>query len=315
MVKARLRRPEPTRIEIPEPLPHPGYHETSTPLPAIAPFHTAEQDEMTAHLPRPLPSSAARGASRRTSRPVALVTGGAVRIGRAISLRLAAEGYDLALHVRRPGPDSEETQAALVAAGARVGVIAAELADADAVAGIVPAAVAALGPLELLVNNASEFHPDGVDALDVALWDRHMAVNLRAPVFLAEAFAGQLAEGVKGAVVNIIDQRVLKPAPACFSYSLTKQALWGATRMLAQALAPRVRVNGVGPGPTLANLRQDADAFARQSGSVLLGRGPTPEEIAEAVVYLARADSVTGQMIAVDGGQHLAWRTPDVEDD
>lgn len=248
-------------------------------------------------------------------RPVALVTGGAIRIGRAISLRLAMEGYDVAIHVRRPCPKAESARAAVEAAGARAAVIAAELADAEAVQAVIPAAVAALGPLDLLVNNASEFHPDTVGNLDRALWDRHFAVNLRAPVFLAEAFAAQLAEDARGAVVNIIDQRVLKPTPTYFSYSLTKDALWSATKMLAQALAPRVRVNGVGPGPTLANGRQDAGAFAHQSSSVLLGRGPSPEEIAEAVAYLARATSVTGQMIAVDGGQHLAWRTPDVETD
>lgn len=251
-------------------------------------------------------------APRAEPRPVALVTGGAVRIGRAISLRLAAEGYDVALHVRAPGPHAEETLAEVEAMGARGAIIPAELADPAAVGQVVPAAVAALGPLSLLVNNASEFHPDTAETLDLALWDRHMAVDLRAPVFLARAFAAQLPEGARGAVVNLIDQRVFKPTPAYFSYSVAKEALWAATRMLAQALAPRVRVNGVGPGPTLANGRQEGEAFALQSASVLLGRGPSPEEIAEAVVYLARASSVTGQMIAVDGGQHLAWRTPDV---
>ncbi|WP_428030722.1 SDR family oxidoreductase [Ancylobacter sp.] len=266
---------------------------------------------MIAPISRPLPAPDSQAATR----PIALITGGAVRIGRVIGVRLAAEGYDIALHVRRAGPVAEEARAAFEAAGARTAILAAELADADAVQGLVPAAVAALGPLALLVNNASEFHPDTVETLDVALWDRHMAINLRAPVFLARAFAVQLPEGRQGAIVNLIDQRVLKPTPAYVSYSVTKDALWAATKMLAQALAPRVRVNGVGPGPTLANDRQGDEAFARQSASVLLGRGPSPEEIAEAVLYLARASSVTGQMIAVDGGQHLAWRTPDVEDD
>ncbi len=238
-----------------------------------------------------------------------------MRIGRAICLRLAEEGYDIALHVRRPGPAAEETAAAIAVAGGRAAIIAAELAEAQAVEGVVPAAVAALGPLALLVNNASEFHPDTVATLDLALWERHMAANLRAPVRLARAFAAQLPEDGRGAIVNVIDQRVLKPTPAYFSYSVAKEGLWAATRMLAQALAPRIRVNAVGPGPTLANGRQDGEAFARQSASVLLGRGPHPGEIADAVAYLARAASVTGQMIAVDGGQHLAWRTPDVEDD
>ncbi|WP_246659506.1 SDR family oxidoreductase [Ancylobacter moscoviensis] len=272
----------------------------------------AHEDGMNGNAPSPASSAPASGSARR---PVALVTGGAVRIGRAITLRLAAEGHDVAIHVRRPGPEAEATRSAAEALGARAAIIPAELADADAVQGVVPAAVAALGPLDLLVNNASEFHNDAVGDLEPDLWDRHFAVNLRAPVFLAEAFAEQLVEGAHGSVVNIIDQRVLKPAPACFSYSLTKSALWTATRMLAQSLAPRVRVNGVGPGPTLANARQRPGDFARQSSSVLLGRGPTPEEIAEAVFFLARTPSITGQMIAVDGGQHLAWRTPDIEAD
>lgn len=249
------------------------------------------------------------------SRPVALVTGGAVRIGRAIALRLAAEGYDVAVHVRRPGPEADEARAGLQAAGARAAVVAAELAHADEVREVIPQAVAALGPLSLLVNNASEFHPDAVGGLELGLWDRQFAVNLRAPVFLTEAFAAQLPEGATGAVVNLIDQRVLKPTPACLSYSLTKNALWAATKMLAQSLAPRIRVNAVGPGPTLANERQSREDFLRQTSSVMLGRGPLPEEIAQAVVFLANAASVTGQMIAVDGGQHLAWRTPDAEAD
>ncbi|WP_425105409.1 SDR family oxidoreductase [Ancylobacter sp.] len=258
------------------------------------------------------PSPASASASPR---PVALVTGGAVRIGRAISLRLAQEGYDIALHVRRPGPAAEATAAEIAGLGGRAVILTAELVEAEAVDALVPAAVAALGPLSLLVNNASEFQPDALETLDLARWERHMAANLRAPVQLARAFAAQLPEGARGGVVNIIDQRVLKPTPAYFSYSVAKEALWSATRMMAQALAPRVRVNAVGPGPTLANDRQDDSAFARQSAAVLLGRGPQPEEIADAVAYLARAASVTGQMIAVDGGQHLAWRTPDVEED
>lgn len=245
------------------------------------------------------------------ARPVALVTGGAVRIGRAISVALAAAGHDIVIHVRKPGPAADAACRAVEAAGGRVAVVAAELADAGAVAGLLPQAKAALGTVRLLVNNASEFHPDGVGQLDIARWDRHFAVNLRAPAFLAEALATQLPPDLKGCVINLIDQRVLKPTPTFLSYSLTKNALWDATRLMAQALAPRVRVNAVAPGPTLANQRQSADDFARQAEAVPLGRGPTPEEIADAVVFLARAQSVTGQMLAVDGGQHLAWQTPD----
>ncbi|MDQ0509670.1 SDR family oxidoreductase [Ancylobacter amanitiformis] len=264
------------------------------------------------HRPDPTPASAA-------ARPVALVTGGGIRIGRAICLSLASAGYDLVIHARHAdAPAQACLQAVLqaglqagLAGGARAAIITGDLADSAAVAALLPAATAALGPVSLLVNNASEFHPDGVGELDLARWDRHFAVNLRAPVFLAEAFAAQLPADRPGAIVNLIDQRVLKPTPAFLSYSLTKNALWAATRMMAQALAPRIRVNAVAPGPTLANPRQSPDDFRRQSASVLLGRGPTPEEIAEAVLFLARAESVTGQMIAVDGGQHLAWQTAD----
>lgn len=245
------------------------------------------------------------------TRPVALVTGGAVRIGRAICLTLAEAGYDVVIHVRQPSPEAESCRLAVEAAGARTAVVAAELADADAVAALLPQANAALGAVSLLVNNASEFHPDGVGVLDIARWDRHFAVNLRAPAFLAEALAAQLPPDMKGCVVNLIDQRVLKPTPTYLSYSLTKNGLWDATRLMAQALAPRVRVNAVAPGPTLANQRQRPEDFARQAAAVPLGRGPIPGEIAEAVLFLARAESVTGQMLAVDGGQHLAWQTPD----
>ncbi|MCS0493810.1 SDR family oxidoreductase [Ancylobacter sp. MQZ15Z-1] len=248
-------------------------------------------------------------------RPVALVTGGAVRIGRTICLALARAGYDVAVHVRHEGEAGDAARAAIEAEGARAVVLAAELTDPEAMARLVPAAVEALGPVSLLVNNASEFQPDGVGDLDLARWERHFAANLRAPVFLAEAFARALPPDRHGAVVNIIDQRVLKPTPNYLSYSLAKNGLWSATRMLAQALAPRIRVNGIGPGPTLASVHQDGEDFARQCAALPLGRGPAPEEIAEAVLFLARARSITGQMIAVDGGQHLAWRTPDTETD
>ena len=188
----------------------------------------------------------------------------------------------------------------------------ADLADAAAVSSIVAQAGAALGPLTLLVNNASVFEPDDIGSLDEVGWERHFGVNLRAPVFLARDFAAQLPDGVDGAIINVIDQRVWKPTPHFLSYTLSKSALFTATQTMAQALAPRIRVNAVGPGPTLASSRQRRDDFARQGASVPLGHGPNPEEIAEAVLFLATARSVTGQMIAVDGGQHLAWQTPDV---
>jgi NAD(P)-dependent dehydrogenase (short-subunit alcohol dehydrogenase family) len=178
---------------------------------------------------------------------------------------------------------------------------------------LVPEAVAAVGPLTLLINNAGEFEPDEVGKLDRTRFDRQFAVNLRAPLFLSEAFAAQAQAGSDPSIVNILDQRVYKPTPRFLTYGLTKAALHVATTTLAQALAPAVRVNAVAPGPTLASPRQTAEVFARQSAAVPLRRGPAPEEIADAVLYLAGARSVTGETIAVDGGQHLAWQTPDAE--
>jgi NAD(P)-dependent dehydrogenase (short-subunit alcohol dehydrogenase family) len=233
----------------------------------------------------------------------ALVTGGAKRIGRSIVQRLAREGYAVAIHCNRSAADADALAQEIRGTGGSAAVIAADMADPSAVANIVPEACRTLGPLTLLVNNASVFEPDEAENLNLELWDRH---------FAAQDFARQLPEGAEGSIVNIIDQRVWKPTPQFFSYTLTKAALFTATRTLAQALAPRIRVNAVGPGPTLTGARQDEADFAKQSAAVLLGHGGTPDEIAEAVVYLANARSVTGQMIAVDGGQHLAWETADV---
>ena len=242
----------------------------------------------------------------------ALVTGGARRIGEAIVKRLAAEGWAVAIHCHRSGHEAKALDRAIQAAGGRAAIIEADLADAAAVSSIIAQAGAALGPVTLLVNNASVFEPDDIGSLDEVVWERHFGVNLRAPVFLARDFAAQLPDGVDGAIINVIDQRVWKPTPHFLSYTLSKSALFTATQTMAQALAPRIRVNAVGPGPTLASSRQRQDDFARQGASVPLGQGPNPEEIAEAVLFLATARSVTGQMIAVDGGQHLAWQTPDV---
>ncbi|WP_445504521.1 SDR family oxidoreductase [Microvirga sp. G4-2] len=242
-----------------------------------------------------------------------LVTGGAQRIGRSIVERLAREGYGVAIHCRRSTDVADEIAARIGSAGGTAAVVQGDLADASAVDRLIDDAVKALGsPLTLLVNNASEFEPDEVETLSPDRWDRHFAVNLRAPAFLARDFARQLPPDTQGSIVNIVDQRVWKLTPQFFSYTLTKAALFTATQTMAQALAPRIRVNAIGPGPTLANERQGDGDFAKQASAVLLGRGGTPEEIADAVVYLAEARSVTGQMIAVDGGQHLAWETPDV---
>jgi len=241
----------------------------------------------------------------------ALVTGGGQRIGHAIAAALAQRGYAVAVQVRRSREAADRLAAEIAAAGGRAAVVEADLADHDAVLRLVPTAAAQIGPLTLLVNNAAEFEPDEIGGLDRARFDRHIAVNLRAPIFLAEAFAAQAPAGGDASIINLLDQRVLKPTPRFFSYGLAKSALHAATTTLAQALAPRIRVNAVAPGPTLPSPRQDAAAFARQAQAVPLGHGPGPQDIADAVLYLAGATSVTGVTIAVDGGQHLAWRTTD----
>lgn len=255
------------------------------------------------------------GTASMPSPRAALVTGGAQRIGRTVARALAQAGHAVAIHAHRSVAQARALAEDIAIHGGRAGVVEADLANHDQVEGLVAAASAAVGTLTLLVNNACEFEPDEIGGLDRLRWDRHFAINLRAPVFLAEAFAAQAPVGVDASIVNLLDQRVLKPTPHFVSYTLTKSALHMATMTLAQALAPRVRVNAVAPGPTLKSARQDGADFARQSGAVPLGHGPSPEDIAAAVLYLASAPSVTGQTIAVDGGQHIAWQTPDAEID
>ncbi len=229
-----------------------------------------------------------------------------MRIGRAIVLTLARAGYAVAIHANQSREAAETLRDHVVQAGGHAEVVLGDLADRDAVLSLVPAAVAAVGALTLLVNNASAFESDEIGRLDPARFDRHLAVNLRAPIFLADAFAAQAPAG--GSIVNLLDQRVLRPNPHFLSYGIAKSGLNAATVMLAQALAPRLRVNAVAPGPTLPNPRQDAEAFARYCRAMPLGHGPSPEEIADAVLFLARAKNITGATIPVDGGQHLAWR-------
>jgi len=250
-------------------------------------------------------------AGQRPGGRAALVTGGAQRIGAAIVRALCDAGYAVAIHANRSGAAAQELCAGIARAGGHAAVVNADLADHDAVAGLIACSVAAVGPLALLVNNAGEFEHDTFGTLERARFDRQFAVNLRAPLFLAQAFAEQARASDDPSIVNIVDQRVFRMTPRFFSYGLTKSALHMATTTLAQALAPHIRVNGVAPGPTLPSPRQTDEAFARQAALVPLGRGPKPEEIADAVLYLAAARNVTGVTIAVDGGQHIAWETPD----
>ncbi|ESY67888.1 SDR family oxidoreductase [Mesorhizobium sp. M0051] len=242
----------------------------------------------------------------------ALVTGGAKRIGRAIVEDLAAHGFAVAIHCNRSRTEADALAAGINDGGGRAAVIAADLTDTDVVGDLVGRAQAALGPISLLVNNASLFVDDSVLDFDWRAWDRHFAVHVKAPALLAQNFARALPEGQEGLIVNIIDQRVWRPTPRYFSYALSKSTLWAATQMMAQALGPRIRVNAIGPGPTLKNTRQDDGDFAAQVDGLILKRGPELPEFGATIRYLWAARSVTGQMIALDGGQHLAWQTPDV---
>ena len=244
--------------------------------------------------------------------PSALVTGAARRVGLAIAADLAAHGFAVALHCNTSCEEADDAVAAILEAGGSAAAITADLTDRHAVAGLVDAARQAIGPLTLLVNNASVFEYDDLETLDHDIWDRQMAVHLEAPAFLARDFVAQLPADAEGNIVNIIDQRVWRPTPHFFSYTTAKSALWAATRTMAQTLAPRVRVNAIGPGPTLPGPRQSEADFAAQVAAVPLQRGPSPEEIAAAVRFLVETPSMTGQMLALDGGQHLAWETPDV---
>lgn len=241
-----------------------------------------------------------------------LVTGGARRIGRAIVEDLAANGFAVAIHCNRSRDEADRLAETIVAAGGRAAVAQADLTDTTAVASLIAAATDALGPVSLLVNNASVFEPDGVQDFSEAVWDRHFAVHVKAPALLAQHFAKALPTGTDGLIVNIIDQRVWRPTPEFFSYTLSKSALWMATRTMAQALSPRIRVNAIGPGPTLRGKRQTDADFSAQVEGVMLERGPELAEFGATIRYLWDAKSVTGQMIALDGGQHLAWQTPDV---
>ncbi|TGR33423.1 MULTISPECIES: SDR family oxidoreductase [unclassified Mesorhizobium] len=243
---------------------------------------------------------------------VALVTGGAKRIGKAIVEDLASHGFAVAIHSNRSHDEADALAEGINRSGGRAAVVAADLTDMDAVSELVGQAEAALGPISLLVNNASLFVDDSVGDFDWHAWDRHFAIHVKTPALLAQTFARSLPEGREGLIVNIIDQRVWRPTPRYFSYALSKSALWTQTQMLAQALGPRIRVNAIGPGPTLKNARQDDSDFDAQVAGLILKRGPELPEFGATIRYLWETRSVTGQMIALDGGQHLAWQTPDV---
>lgn len=244
----------------------------------------------------------------------ALVTGAGARLGKAMAEALGADGWAVAVHFNRSAEGAEYTAAAIRATGARAVTVRADLSIEAETGTLVAQAADALGqPLTLLVNSASVFADDTATGHSRKDWDAHMEPNLRAPIHLAQQFAGQLPAGETGLVVNLIDQRVWKLTPEFFTYTLSKAALWQATKTLAQALAPNIRVNAIGPGPTLQSVHQSPEQFAAEQKATLTGKGSNPGEIVRALRYLVAADSVTGQMIASDGGQHLMWQTPDTQ--
>jgi NAD(P)-dependent dehydrogenase (short-subunit alcohol dehydrogenase family) len=237
---------------------------------------------------------------------VVLITGAAKRLGRAIALKLAGAGYDIAVHYRASKAEAETLAGEVKALGRRAALIEGDLAEEAQVETFVARAVAALGPLTALVNSASVFEDDSIVTMTRASWNKHIETNLRAPLVLSQAFAKQLSAGADGAIVNIIDQAVLNLTPQFLSYTVSKAGLWTLTQTLAQALAPRIRVNAVAPGPSLKAARQSPANFEAQVQATLLKRPSEPADIAGAVHYLLTARAVTGQMIAVDSGQHLA---------
>jgi NAD(P)-dependent dehydrogenase (short-subunit alcohol dehydrogenase family) len=243
-----------------------------------------------------------------------LITGAGHRIGRALALDLAARGHAIGVHVNGSAAAGDEVVGLIRGAGGKAVVLQADLGDMAAVDRLLPEMVATLGAPHTVINNASMFVYDDVSTLEHGLYGQHLAVNLEAPVFLAKALAEHLPERAQGNVINIIDQRVWKPTPHFVSYSIAKAGLWAATRQLAQALAPRIRVNAIGPGPVLRSVHQSTEDFDAQAKATLLGRGTSPVEIASAIRFILDAPAMTGQMIALDGGQHLAWQTPDVGD-
>lgn len=251
----------------------------------------------------------------------ALVTGAGHRIGRALALSLAGRGFDVAVHFASSREKAEATVAEVEAAGQRAVALPADLLDDAETAALVPRAADALGSLSVLVNNASIFEYDTLPGATYESWNRHIGSNLKAPFFLTQAFAEQIPDVqtdengealASGLVINMIDQRVWKLTPEFMTYTLAKSALWILTRTSAQALAPGIRVNAIGPGPTLRGARQSEAHFRRQRESTILKRGADPDGIARALEYFLDSPSVTGQLLCVDGGQHLAWKTPDI---
>lgn len=251
----------------------------------------------------------------------ALVTGAGKRLGRAMALYLAGRGHDVAVHYASSAAEADSVVSEIRAMGRRAQAFQADLLVEAETQALIPAAAEALGPLTVLVNNASIFEYDRIQTSTRESWDRHIESNLRAPYVLTQAFARQCPPALtdeageplaQGLIVNMIDQRILKLTPEFSTYTIAKMGLWALTRTAAQGLAPHIRVNAIGPGPTLQGSRQSDSHFARQRAATVLGRGANPADITAALGFFLDSPGVTGQFLAIDGGQHLAWQTPDV---
>ena len=240
----------------------------------------------------------------------ALVTGAATRIGRAIALGLAGDGWTVAVHYRRSESDALEVVERIRGNGGRAAPVRADLSVESEAAALMPKIHSEVGPVACLVNNASEFERDEIGDMTRTSWDLHLETNLRAPALLMQDVARLLPDDRHGAIVNLLDQRVLNLTPHFVSYTVSKAALWTLTQTMAMALAPRIRVNAIGPGPTLPSKRQSQSDFERQIGMLPLRCAGTPQDIAAAIRFILAMPSMTGQLIALDGGQHLGWAQP-----
>ena len=258
------------------------------------PATVANLDAMSRNYPLPYPRAA-------------LVTGAARRIGRAIALGLADDGWAVAVHYHASAEAAAELVAEIERNGGRAIALQADLGDEAAVAELIPLAQQNLGPLGLLVNNAARFDRDEALTATRESWDRHMGPNLRAPFVLMQQFVKQLPADAHGVVVNLLDQRVLNLTPHFVSYTLSKSALWTLTQSMALALAPRIRVVGIGPGPTLRSQRQSEDQFAAQVAATPLARAVGATELSATIRFILETPALTGQMIALDAGEHMGW--------
>ncbi len=261
--------------------------------------------------------------SQTTPQPRALITGAGTRLGAAMAVYLAKQGVDVAVHYATSRDGADAVVAEITAMGRRAVALQADLLDEDQTEALVARAASGLGgPISILINNASIFNYDNFATASRASWDRHFGSNLRAPFVLTQDFAAQAPEPVadthgaplaQALIVNMVDQRVRKMTPEFTTYSLAKMGLWNLTQTAAQGLAPQIRVNAIGPGTTLIGARQSQDHFDAQRKSGLLERGANPDDICAALGYFLNAPAVTGQLICVDGGQHLTWQTRDIQ--